>query len=107
MTDLFGEEVMSVGGAMEVGGLRRDSWRRFDTPASLLNDALDLFSLWLFEKLCLEKLCLGFRLLLNMMVVAMRRSGLPRLGWKMQKRKKRKNFDPEAATLETKSGRKL
>ena len=29
----------------------RGSWRRFDTPASLLNDEVDLAALWLLEKL--------------------------------------------------------
>lgn len=37
-----------------VVGRRRDSCRRFVTPLSLLNEALDLLALWLFEKLRLD-----------------------------------------------------
>lgn len=44
--------VSSLAAVVAVGGRRRGSWRRFVTPDSLLKDALDLFSLWLFEKLC-------------------------------------------------------
>lgn len=33
----------------------RDSWRRFEMPASLLKDELDLVGLWLLEKLLLEE----------------------------------------------------
>jgi hypothetical protein len=42
----------SVAALDEVGGRRRGSWRRFETPASLLNEADDLLSFWwLLEKL--------------------------------------------------------
>jgi len=34
-----------------VVGRRRGSWRRLETPASLLNEEVDLPYLWLFEKL--------------------------------------------------------
>lgn len=38
-----------------VGRRRRDSWRRFVTPLSLLKEELDLETLWwLFEKLLLD-----------------------------------------------------
>lgn len=44
----------AVDADVAVAGLRRGSWRRFETPESLVNDELDLpyFEL-LFEKLCL------------------------------------------------------
>jgi hypothetical protein len=35
----------------DVVGRRRDSWRRLETPASLLKDELDLPMRWLLEKL--------------------------------------------------------
>ena len=44
--------VSSLAAVVAVVGRRRGSWRRFVTPDSLLKDALDLFSLWLLEKLC-------------------------------------------------------
>lgn len=42
----------TVDALVAVVGLRRGSWRRFEMPASLLNEELDLPYLLLFEKLC-------------------------------------------------------
>lgn len=39
-----------------VAGRRRGSWRRFETPESLVNDEPDLPHFELFEKLCLVEL---------------------------------------------------
>lgn len=51
-----------------VGRRWRDSCRRFVTPLSLLNDALDLEAFWLLEKLLLD---VSKRLLvLNMVATA-------------------------------------
>lgn len=50
---LLGERVGSFDAA--VLGRRRDSWRFFETPAwPLLKEALDLLTLWPFEKLLLD-----------------------------------------------------
>jgi len=47
-----GVSVSSVDAVVAVVGRLRDSWRRFETPASLLKDALDFPNFWLLEKLC-------------------------------------------------------
>ncbi len=50
-TYLASDGESSVAADDAVGGRRRGSWRRLETPASLLKEALDLLIFWLLEKL--------------------------------------------------------